>query len=616
MQKLAFDLESDGLLGHLTKIWVLVIGDLDTRQVQSYSDHDNFLPPLAHGVARLLGADLLVAHNGVGFDVDALHKCGHLDDHGREAVLGKLVDTLVLGRLSDPERQGGHSLEQYGVEMGVHKGSHDDWSRYSYDMRLYAEQDVRVTMALYDRLRSVHETWGRSSWIEHRTFRLIELQMRNGFTLDVPAAVRLGAEIYDARNAVLAELQRLFPPMFVGAGEFTPKRDNARTGYVGGAALTKVTLQEFNPGSEYHVARRLKQRYGWDAPLTEKGNPNITEAVLRKLDFPEVQALLRFIRLDKVYGQVAAPKKKNGMGGGWIHHADENNRVHGYVNSNGAVTGRMTHSRPNSANIDKEQRLRALWVPKPGWVLVGCDAEGLELRMLGHYLAPLDNGAFIDAVLNGDKSKGTDAHSKNRDAAGLASRDGAKTMIYALIYGAGDPKLGQTWVADWQGSGKPQDQWPRWAFTPRGRLKPLKQIGSEVRSRLETGITGFGKLVEGVKAKAKQQKWLRGLDGRRLRVRSEHASLNTLLQSGGAIVMKLALIRFHEQATDHRLVHGQHFGYCANVHDEVQIECEPQYAEWVGKTFAESITKAGADLGVRCRLDGAFEIGKDWSETH
>jgi DNA polymerase-1 len=148
------------------------------------------------------------------------------------------------------------------------------------------------------------------------------------------------------------------------------------------------------------------------------------------------------------------------------------------------------------------------------------------------------------------------------------------------------------------------------------RLKPLKAIGAAVRQRLETGITGYAKLVAGVKKKAKQQKWLKGLDGRHIRVRSEHAALNALLQGGGAIVMKLALVLFHDKALAAGYRHGVDFGYCANVHDEVQIESRPDIAEWIGNTFATCITEAGEQLDVRCRLDGAFEIGKDWSETH
>lgn len=613
MKRRGFDIETDGLLHELTRIWVLCIGDPETGQVTRYTDYDPDYPSLAEGLAELESCDELFGHNIIGFDIPAILKVTGINlDNGSLRIL----DTLVMGRLKDPERTAGHSLESYGLQFGVEKGSHTDWSCYSEDMATYCEQDVRVSIRVFE-VVSVVLTWGGSADLEHHVARIIELQMSNGFLLDIRAATELAAALQEESSGYAAELQEVFPPIYISAGEFTPKRDNARMGYVAGVVFTKLKEQVFNPGSTDQVARRLKRRYGWNAPLTDKGNVKVDEAVLKKLDFVEVPLLLKFTRANKLFTQVAGPKKKNGTGGGWLHHADDNGRVHGYVNPNGAVTGRMTHSRPNSANIDKDARMRALWLPGHGKVLVGCDAEGLELRMLAHYLYPLDGGKFACALLEGDKTKGTDAHSLNRDIAELATRDGAKTLIYGLIYGAGDVKVGQIWVSDWQASGKPKDEWPVFAFGQHktGKLLPLKKIGAIIRDRLEKGIDGFGKLVKGVKAKAKLRKWLKGLDGRRTWVRSDHAALNTLLQGGGAIVMKKALVILHERLTA-RWTHGVDFGYCANVHDEWQIEARPEIAAEIGEMGKQAITDAGIALNVLCRLDGAYDIGKNWHETH
>ena len=613
MIRLAFDIETDGLLRELTRIWVLAIGDLDTKEIITYTDHDPSYPSLAEGIERLQGADLLVAHNGIGFDREAIGKVT-----GVWLDRDKIIDTLVLGRLRDPER-GMHKLESYGVEMGILKGTHDEWDRYSEEMRSYCAQDIEVTMALYERLYRVME-WGESVALEHEVAYLIELQMKNGFMLDVRAGIKLAAEVDELRQQCVADLQRMFPPQYVQVEVKTPTRDRnmKATGvsYTAGAPYTVITLQEFNPASEFHVARRMLERHGWVAPLTEKGNPNITEAVLKKLDFPEAKALVEFARQDKIWTQVAGAPKKNGTGGGWLHHADENDRVHGYVNPNGAVTGRMTHSRPNSANIDKDARMRALWIARPGTVLVGCDAEGLELRMLAHYLAPLDGGALTRALLEGDKALGTDAHSMNRKNTDLYSRDGAKTLLYGSLYGAGDEKAGHIWIADWRTSGKPVSEWPAWALNARGKLRSPKDIGKVVKTRLIDGIVGFRKLIENVQAAAKKRGWLKGLDGRRIRVRSAHAALNSLLQGGGAIVMKKALVIYHQDIQLLGLQHARDFWYVANVHDEVQQEALPLHAELCGRTFKEAITKAGDHFQLRCRLDGAFDIGANWHETH
>lgn len=566
-----------------------------------------------------------MAHNGITFDRKAL-----LMVTGVDIPHWAIYDTLVMGRLRNPERLGGHKLEGYGVELGVLKGAYDGgWDSYSEEMRDYCGQDSAVTIALFNKLKPVIN-WGESCELEHVIAFLIDLQMENGFTLDMRASMTLAAEFAEERERLLVELQRAFPPVYVGVETKTPKRDinykatPTRPAYsvVAGAPYTAITLQEFNASSEFHVARRLKARYGWDAPLTEKGNPNITEAVLKKLDFAEAKLLCEFARVDKQWTQLAAPPKSNGSGGGWLHHADENDRVHGYVNSNGAVTGRMTHSRPNSANIDKDARMRALWVSRPGWKLVGCDAEGLELRVLAHYLTPYDGGKLTRALLEGDKDKGTDAHSMNRDNTDLHSRDGAKTLLYGTLYGAGSEKAGNIWIADWRASGKPMEEWPAWAFlkTTKGgkrKLKKTTSIGLEVKTRLLEGIDGFQELIGAIQAKAQSHGYVKGIDGRRIRVRSAHAALNTLLQGTGAIIMKKALAIYHERiTTEHGLVHGIDFGYCANVHDEVQQETKPQFAELCGLTFKQSITAAGEHWNFRCRLDGAFDIGTNWHETH
>jgi DNA polymerase I len=622
---LLFDIEGNGLLPELTTCWVLCISRPDAttvEEVDAYTDYDADFPPLLQGLDRLRAhikaGGRVCAHNGIGYDAPALEKLFAL-------ILQPwthLLDTLVLGRLYNPSRPGGHSLGSYGQEFGVHKGEHDEWDRYSRKMLDYCRQDVLVLAVLWRKVRMVLQ-WGEAPALEHHIAGLIDLQQRNGFPLNLRKAMLKAAELDEECVRLRGDLQRLFPAEYVGVETRTPKRNlNAKAkdgavamSYTLGAAYTAVKLQEFNPNSEFHIARRLKAKYGWVAPLTDKGNPNIDEGVLKKLDFPEIPTLVRFFRANKMWTQLAGPPKGKSKGG-WIQHAHPTTgRVHGYVNPNGAVTGRMTHSNPNSANIDKE--LREVWEPGAGFVQVGADAEGLELRMLAHYLYPFDGGELTRALLDGDKALGTDAHSKNRKNTDLYSRDGAKTLLYGSLYGAGDEKAGLIWIADWRTSGKPVSEWPAWALNERGKLKAPKAIGKVVKERLIEGITGFAKLIKAVKKAAKERGWLRGIDGRRVRVRSEHAALNSLLQSAGAIVMKKALVLYHEHVTvELGWKHGVEFGYLANVHDEVQQEVLPHLAEIAGKAFTNAITRSGEHFNSKCRLDGAYDIGANWHETH
>jgi DNA polymerase-1 len=321
------------------------------------------------------------------------------------------------------------------------------------------------------------------------------------------------------------------------------------------------------------------------------------------------------MRVNKMWTQIAGPQKKKKdklVGGGWLHHVNpRTGRVHGYVNPNGAVTGRMTHSNPNGANVDKKDaRMRAMWEPMEGWKQLGADGSSLELCMLSHYLARYDGGSYGKKVTEGKKEDGSDPHTLTIRLLGMTKRDNGKRVIYAMIYGAGDAKLGLIIIEDYVEAGK-----------DRPKLSPSK-LGADAREKLETGIVGLGQLKKDIK-KAFKRGYVRSLDGRKLWLRSEHSALNTLLQGAGAVVMKKALVLFHYEAIK-RFRMKQHsgdrdadFGYMLNVHDEVQIECRTQeIAEELGKLFVASITRAGIELGVRCPLSGAYDIGNNWGETH
>ena len=103
---------------------------------------------------------------------------------------------------------------------------------------------------------------------------------------------------------------------------------------------------------------------------------------------------------------------------------------------------------------------------------------------------------------------------------------------------------------------------------------------------------------------------MKGLDGRKLFVRSEHSALNTLLQGAGAIVMKKALVIFNEYIKDM----DAHF--VCNVHDEWQVEAKEDIADEVGRLGVAAIVQAGWAYNLRCPLDGEFNVGNNWSETH
>jgi DNA polymerase I len=262
----------------------------------------------------------------------------------------------------------------------------------------------------------------------------------------------------------------------------------------------------------------------------------------------------------------------------------------------------MSHSAPNLAQVSKDHRARECWIPRPGWKLVGVDAEGLEARMLAHYMHRYDDGAFTKMLLEGRKEDATDVHSANSKAVNAVGfpvdREGAKTLLYALMYGAGDPKLGMTVMDRLRALGLPKPKLP-----PR-------ELGALVRLALSRSMKGIDKLTADILQAIKTKKHLRGLDGRHVAVRSTHSALNTLLQGAGAIVMKQALADFFEKHP------SADYGLCAAVHDEQQIEAHPSIAATLGQSFADCIRLAGEHFSLKCPLAGKAAVGDNWSETH
>jgi len=272
----------------------------------------------------------------------------------------------------------------------------------------------------------------------------------------------------------------------------------------------------------------------------------------------------------------------------WLEVVGADGRVHGRVITNGAVTGRMTHMKPNMAQIPNSgspygPECRQCWTVEEGNVLVGCDASGLELRMLAHYMK--DDG-YVRTVTEGSSKDGTDVHTVNQHAAGLPTRDSAKTFIYAFLYGAGASKIGSI-------------------------VGGSAKEGQRLIDRFMAGTPALKRLRDKVAVYAAKG-FVPGLDGRKIWVRSEHAALNSLLQGAGAIVMKKALVLLDRRIKEL----GVNAKFVANVHDEWQIECPEVYADVVGKVAVQSIIDAGLAYNLRCPLDGEYKVGRNWRETH
>lgn len=651
---LLFDLESDGLLDELTTIHTLHIYDTVAERFLRFNGGvfaDGTPAPrdgsIEDAVALLNEADALCGHNIIGFDIPAITKL-----YPSFRPKGTVWDTLICARyvwphIADIDHTanrkgrrpegfgrliGSHALKAWGIRLGVHKGDYTGgWAHFTQDMEEYAAQDVVVTKALWEKIseKSQFTDGTEAVRLEHDTALAIYLQERFGFKFDTAAAHKLEGTLRARKAELEDQLRAAFPPWeepIRKGGKpfiFIPKRDNARLGYKAGVPVKKTKLVSFNPSSRDHIANRLIALYGWHpVEFTEKGKPKVDETTLASLDYPEAKLLVEYLTVDKRLGQLAEGAQA------WLKAVRPNGRIHGRVNTLGAVTRRMTHSTPNMAQVPAVRaaygkECRGLFVVPEDYRLVGCDAEGLELRMLAHYMARYDDGAYVKTVVEGKKEDGTDVHTVNQKFIGLNSRDSAKTWIYAYLYGAGNLKLGSVIYDD-------MTEQRRSVFNqkyPAGtvRDKALASTGKRARDRVEAGLPALGKLQAKVKSLAARG-YLKTVDGGLLRVRSAHAALNTLLQGGGAVVMKKALVILFndliEMGFEPDLLTGQLrrdgevLGFVANIHDEFQMEVPSHLAEEIGLYAADAIRRAGTAFGLRCPLAGAFEIGSSWASSH
>lgn len=628
---LLFDSETDGLLDTISTIHTIVIYSVTANTMTIYSPAHR---PVEEGVKRLQEADLIVAHNGIQYDVPALQKIYPWfapKDVGDTLVLTRLLfpniketdfNLFRVGKLSGG-LIGSHSLEAWGRRVGEYKDNfrkdipaNERFKQWGPDMDEYCVQDVWVLKAVWERCQSFLNRekeealldYTDAIGLEYNVQRIIGRQIERGFWFDVEEAERLHVEWMKIKADLVEQLRDAFPPFYMPAEKltyshnhnryvagkvFVPKGNNSRYGYIAGAPCSKVKLTKFNPTSSQHIIWVLQAKYGWEpVEFTEKSNePAVSEEVLEKLEWPEAKLLHKLMTIEKRLGQLASGKEA------WLKHfKSETHCIHGYVNTMGTVTYRMSHSKPNVAQVPASRspfghECRALFRAREGYVLVGCDAEGLEARCLAHFLARYDNGAFGEAVVNGDKSQGTDVHTINMRALEIYSRDDAKTWFYAFIYGAGDEKLG--------------------AIT-----HGTKADGKKARAKFLKNLPALGALVKAVQSRVRLQGWIKGLDGRKLYIRSAHSALNTLLQSAGAIIMKRALVLMDAEFQARGWKFGDDYEFVVNVHDEVQIEAREGIAEEVGRIAAQAITDAGDYYEFRCRLDGDYAVGLSWAETH
>lgn len=563
---------------------------------------------------------------------------------------------------------GSHSLEAWGYRLGQEKkGDYskemkakglDPWENFNEDMFEYMLQDARVNVQLYRHLIEQEGYSAIAVALEMATQALVCRIERNGWPLDIPKARELYGVLQQRRFELDRALQEAFPPWRIQLEDFVPKRSNKTKGYVAGVPVERWETITFNPASRDHIADRLTSKYGW-APteFTDGGSAKVDDDILKALKYPEAALLAEYFTIQKRIGQLAEG------GQAWLNQVTKKGRIHARYNSNGALTGRATHSKPNIAQVpavraEYGRDCRVLFCTPAGWTQLGADQSGLELRCLGSFLAPFDGGKYAEVVIHGDvhweNAKalfGLPANTPryeefDADGHGIAikaneaKRDVAKTFIYAFLYGAGPEKLGSI-------PGVTPEERALWRASPehRAALKAIQQRFARRRQPIPTGtklchiykgeqltasflktFPALKKLLKVVKAAAGKG-WLKGLDGRKLPIRSEHAALNTLLQSAGAVICKSWIVKAEQAIRDAGLKVSEGLGpdwdkdadvvILGWIHDEIQVAVRAGLEEKVSALIIDAGRRAGEPFASwRCPTDVEVKPGQNWADCH
>ena len=411
-------------------------------------------------------------------------------------------------------------------------------------------------------------------WVqmEHQVAQILTQQELHGWYFDEQKARELESTLRRELEDTTRLLREQFP--YVAGALFTPKRDNRTQGYVDGAQLQR--LKEFNPTSRDHIAWILQTHYGWIPSLiSSNGKPVVDENVLKDIGTDIALRFLRCLELKKALGMIS-----EGVNA-WNRLVTRSKRIHHHC-SVATITHRCAHRKPNLAQVPSDERFRELFTASPSMVMVGADLSGIELRMLAHYLARYDEGRYANILLTGD------IHQVNPDKIGVNRRQ-VKTITYAMIYGAGNKKLGASFDASLS-------------------EETAERKGKEIRKAFIEAIPGLADLLKGVK-QAAERGYVKSIDGRHISVDKAHQALNYLLQSGAGVIAKRWLLLANKYLPEeaHQL---------AFVHDELQYECLPNQIGYMKGCLESTAVQAGEYYKLRIPIAAEAKAGSNWAEVH
>ena len=677
---LILDIEANSLVNP-SKIWVVVCKDTDTGEYYIFREVTDNAEELQALKSLLQNYETVVGHNFLGYDAPHLDRlCGIRWDNK------VIIDTLVISKLIDYSRPNGHSLDTYGEELNIPKDTYSNFSKYTIELENRCITDVNINEKVYLKyLKYINSTeWYNSINLEHKFQSIVNILNTNGFSFNITKANKLLEKVTLELSILDKDILEYFTPKSKLIRIVVPRKTkhgtisrvsiprslgNDLSVFEEGAPFSLITFEAFNPSSHKQIVDVLSSA-GWSP--TDKTKTHLeVERRINRLKYQRSRTPALDAELSKLYDDLYKLKKygwkinetnlsslpstapspartlakrilleaRRRTLTEWLGLVAEDGRIHGKFYGIGAWTHRMAHQQPNTANIPNEfdtfgkkkllgKEMRSLWQAPKGRLLVGVDAEGIQLRIFAHYI---DDPEFTRALVEGKKDDKTDPHSLNQRVLGSVckSRAAAKRFIYALLLGAGTGKLAEI-------------------------LGCSVQETEHALDRLMSRYQGWALLKEEEIPRDAKRGYFVGLDGRKVLIPGEtmgqrkHLCMSGYLQNGEAVCMKLATLLWYNQLEDINGTLGTNSGRPSElsvlradddlvdtsrpwkivnfVHDEWQTECtnNVDIALKIAKIQSDSLQTVGTQLGLKCPLAGSYynedlkdyTIGTNWSVTH
>jgi DNA polymerase-1 len=355
-----------------------------------------------------------------------------------------------------------------------------------------------------------------------------------------------------------------------------------------GGAFTRIRWIPMNLNSSPQVKDYLLSEgwipTQWNMKDGEKMSPKLTEDSFDSIQSEIPKMIARYNILKHRRNSIL--NIKNPHEKGWIALLRDDGRLEAKSMPQATNTGRYRHS--IVVNVPKAsdkvvygKEMRSLFRVPEGKLMLGCDASALEARMEAHYCYNYTGGkAYAYELIDGD------IHAKNAVLFGT-DRDGAKAPKYAMTYGAQPPKIAETLgIPIWEAKRLYDAFWD--------------------------GNTALAEFRDHVTRVWDERGYLYGLDGRKIFIRSKHAIVNAMFQSGGSIVVKVATLFLNKWIRERKLDAHQ----ILHMHDEFQFEIRPEDEEEITELALEAFVKSGEFLKVSVPIIGDVKVGRNWCETH